>query len=134
MQFFQGYLYALRLKAQKEALLRRWAGCRRWVWNEALAFQRAELEAGRRRPTYGELSARLPILKREHPWLADPPSQALQQTLKDLCEAWDKHRTVAPARPALRLAARVNHCASCRTWSMTPPAAASACRSSALCA
>jgi hypothetical protein len=44
MQFFQGYLYALRLRPQKEALLRRWVGCRRWVWNEALAFQRAELE------------------------------------------------------------------------------------------
>jgi hypothetical protein len=36
MQFFQGYLYALRLKPQKEALLRRWVGCRRWVSNEAL--------------------------------------------------------------------------------------------------
>ena len=48
MQFFQGYFYALRLNPQKEALLRRWVGCRRWVWNEALAFQRAEPGAGRR--------------------------------------------------------------------------------------
>ena len=51
MQFFQGYLCALRLKPQKEALLRRWVGCPRWVWNDALAFQRAGFEAGRRRPT-----------------------------------------------------------------------------------
>ena len=91
MQFFQGYLYALRLKPQKEALLRRWVGCRRWVWNEALAFQRAEMEAGRKRPNYHQLSARLPALKKQHPWLAEPPAQALQQALKDLCEAWDKH-------------------------------------------
>lgn len=102
MQFFQGYLYALRLKPQKEALLRRWVGCRRWVWNEALAFQRSELEACRPRPTYAELSARLPVLKKANPWLADPPAQALQQTLKDLCEAWDKHRTSGAGAPRFK--------------------------------
>lgn len=102
MELFQGYLYALRLRPQKEALLRRWVGCRRWVWNEALAFQRAELEAGRGRPTYAELSARLPVLKRAHPWLADPPAQALQQTLKDLCEAWDKHRISGAGAPRFK--------------------------------
>jgi hypothetical protein len=134
MQFFQGYLYALRLKPQKEALLRRWVGCRRWVWNEALAFQRAELEAGRGRPTYGELSARLPVLKRAHPWLAVPPAQVLQQTLKDLCETWDKSAVPpAPARLASRPAARESHCGSVHDLSMTPPMAASACRSSASC-
>jgi putative transposase len=48
------------------------------------------------------LSARLPILKRTHPWLADPPAQALQQTLKDLCEAWDKHRTSGAGTPRFK--------------------------------
>lgn len=103
MQFFQGYLYALRLKPQKEALLRRWVGCRRWVWNEALAFQRAEIEADRKRPNYHQLSARLPTLKREHPWLAEPPAQALQQALRDLCEAWDKHRTSGAGAPRFKV-------------------------------
>lgn len=102
MQFFQGYLCALRLKPRKEALLRRWVGCRRWVWNKALAFQRAELEAGRRRPTYTELSARLPVLKKANPWLGDPPAQTLQQTLKDLCEAWDKHRRSGARAPRFK--------------------------------
>ena len=85
----QGFQYALRLKAQREALLRRWVGCRRFVFNEALAHQRAEVAAGRKRPGYSALCARLPDLKKLHPWLGEPPAQALQQALKDLCKAWD---------------------------------------------
>lgn len=89
----QGFQYALRLKAQREAVLRRWAGCRRFVFNEALAHQRAEVAAGRKRPGYAALCARLPALKAQHPWLSEPPAQALQQALKDLCAAWDRKYT-----------------------------------------
>jgi len=95
----QGFQYALRLKAKREAVLRRWVGCRRFVFNEALAHQRAEVAAGRQRPGYAALCARLPALKAQHPWLAEPPAQALQQALKDLCRAWDskfKSRFGAP--------------------------------------
>lgn len=86
----QGFQYTLRLKPQKEALLRRWAGCRRFVFNEALGFQKSEIAAGRKRPGYAALCARLPALKKLNPWLAEPPAQALQQALKDLCAAWDR--------------------------------------------
>jgi putative transposase len=89
----QGFQYALRLKPQRESLLRRWVGCRRFVFNEALAHQRAEVDAGRKRPGYAALCARLPELKKLHPWLAEPPAQALQQALKDLCKAWDAKYT-----------------------------------------
>ncbi len=89
----QGFQYALRLKPQREALLRRWVGCRRFVFNEALAHQRAEVDAGRKRPGYAALCARLPGLKTLHPWLCEPPAQALQQALKDLCKAWDAKYT-----------------------------------------
>lgn len=85
----QGFQYALRLKAGREALLRRWVGCRRFVFNEALAHQHAEVAAGRKWPGYAALCARLPALKVTHPWLSEPPAQALQQALKDLCQAWD---------------------------------------------
>ena len=89
----QGFQYALRLKAQREALLRRWVGCRRFVFNEALAHQKAEVAAGRKRPGYAALCARLPELKKLHPWLCEPPAQALQQALKDLCAAWERKYT-----------------------------------------
>jgi putative transposase len=86
----QGFQYAARLRAQREILVRRWLGCRRFVYNEALAFQRVEMEAGRKRPGYEALCARLPHLRRTHSWLAEPPAQALQQGLRDLCEAWKR--------------------------------------------
>jgi putative transposase len=89
----QGYQYALRLKAQREAVLRRWVGCRRFIFNETLAHQRAEVAAGRKRPGYAVLCARLPELKKLHPWLCEPPAQALQQAMKDLCQAWDAKYT-----------------------------------------
>jgi putative transposase len=89
----QGFQYALRLKSSQEALLRRWVGCRRFVFNEALAHQKAEVDAGRKRPGYNALCARLPALKAQHTWLAEPPAQALQQALKDLCKAWDAKYT-----------------------------------------
>ncbi|MEY4952509.1 MAG: hypothetical protein RL299_933 [Pseudomonadota bacterium] len=93
MLILQGFQYALRLKAQREAVLRRWVGCRRFVFNEALAHQRAEVAAGRKRPGYAVLCARLPEVKKLHPWLSEPPAQALQQALKDLCKAWDAKYT-----------------------------------------
>ena len=91
----QGFQYALRLKAQRGAVLRRWVGCRRFVFNEGLAHQREELAAGRKRPGYAALCARLPALKAQHPWLCEPAAQALQQALKDLCKAWDAKYTIA---------------------------------------
>ena len=89
----QGFQYALRLKPLREAVLQRWVGCRRFVFNEGLAHQRAEMVEGRKRPGYTALCARLPALKAERLWLCEPPAQALQQALKDLCKAWDSRYT-----------------------------------------
>lgn len=94
----QGYQYATCLMAHREVVLRRWVGCRCFVFNEALSHRRAEMAAGRQRSGYSALCARLPALKVAHPWLAEPPAEALQQALKDLCKAWD-------ARFAARLGA-----------------------------
>lgn len=77
----QGCQYGLRLKAQKEALLRRWVGYRRFVFNEALAHQKSEVVAGCKRP-----------------WLGEPPAQAL----KDLCKAWDARYTSRTDAPRFR--------------------------------
>jgi hypothetical protein len=38
MLVLQRFQYALRLTAKREVMLRRWAGCRRFVFNEALAL------------------------------------------------------------------------------------------------
>jgi putative transposase len=64
------------------------AGCRRFVWNNGLAAIKAALDAGESRPRYIDLAGALLPLKAVKPFLAeDAPSQALQQTLKDLDKA-----------------------------------------------
>jgi putative transposase len=98
----QGFQYAPRLKASREALVRRWVGCRRFVFNEALAFQCAEIAAGRKRPSYASLCARLPELRNTYAWLAEPPAQALQQALRDLCQAWDRKYTSGFGAPRFK--------------------------------
>lgn len=98
----QGFQYGLRLKAQKEALLRGWVGYRRFVFNEALAHQKSEVAAGRKRPCSAALCARLPALKAQRPWLGEAPAQALQQALNDLCAAWGARYTSRFDAPRFR--------------------------------
>ena len=75
--------------AQRQALERN-AGCRRFIWNWALARkQQYYRENGKSLPT-SVLKAELPILKRTPgmEWLADADSQSLQETLRDLDRAF----------------------------------------------
>jgi putative transposase len=85
----KGFQFAVRLRPEQDARLRQWAGCRRFVYNDALAFQKAELAAGRKRPTYVALSARLTKQKLQFDWLRSAPAQCLQQALKDLDRSWN---------------------------------------------
>lgn len=90
----QGYRYQLRTKGSHERQLRRYVGCCRFVWNKALALVKERIVTGERAPRYVTLANQLPQWKIEHPFLAEAPSQVLQQTLKDLDraigEAFDK--------------------------------------------
>ena len=90
------YLFALKTEPRHEQAFARWAGCRRWLWNhllkqvlEPIAAQRSEEKAQTgqavtRYPSTYDLQKLLPDLKKEHPWLAHPPSHTLQQTAVDL--------------------------------------------------
>lgn len=86
----QGFHYRLREKSSLAAAFRRNTGACRFVWNRALAHQNETSQTTGKLPGYGALCALLPVWKLEFPWLADAPSQVLQQTLKDLMRAWDK--------------------------------------------
>ena len=105
----QGFRYRLREKGAHAVLFRRYTGACRFVWNRALAYQIDQRKATGKLPGYSALCAQLPVWKKEMPWLAEMPSQTLQQTLKDLGEAWSRffenlkkgHRA-APDNLALR--------------------------------
>lgn len=86
----QCFKYRLRPKAGQAALLRRTAGCCRFVWNAALAEQQARHARGEKFAGYVEMAKWLTGWKQdpEREFLKQPPVHALQSTLKDLDNAF----------------------------------------------
>ena len=86
----KAYRFRLEPSSSQRDRLERFAGARRWVWNWALATWKAYYaEHGKSIPVR-ELSAMLTALKEqpETAWLREMDSQALQQTLADLQQAF----------------------------------------------
>lgn len=75
-------------KQQAQALTVQF-GCARWAWNEALAKTQELYRATGKGLNYHAMAVRLPKLKKEHEWLKDADSQALQQSLQNLARAFD---------------------------------------------
>ena len=91
MEQIKGYVYRLKPKAGQVGLLRRIAGCNRFVWNTALALQKRAHSEGQPPIFYVEMSSFLTHWKRDpFPWLYEAPADTLQQTLRDLDGAWKK--------------------------------------------
>jgi putative transposase len=90
MQRLQAFKYVLRPTGQQERQLRRFAGSCRFVYNQALALQKARYEQGEKKLGYAELCKRLTAWRNgaQTPWLAEAPVHPLQQTLKDLERAY----------------------------------------------
>jgi putative transposase len=90
MQRLQAFQYELMPDGETQRQLRRYAGSCRFVYNKALALQKANHEAGEKFIGYVAMAARLPLWKREvgQEWLKDAPSQALQHALKNLDKAY----------------------------------------------
>ena len=93
-----GQVYRIEPSPEQSALLKRYAGMMRFVWNNTLGHIQylwenkvvhKMLEDGREvyYPGFSVLCRRLPVLKDEFPWLKEAPSQALQYTLKSLDKA-----------------------------------------------
>ena len=80
----QTYKFQLKANLSQTRQMRRFAGACRFVFNQALALQKANYEAGNKKLSYADLCAELLTLKLSNPWLGESPSQTLQQSLKDL--------------------------------------------------
>ena len=88
MQRLQAYKYELKPNGEQQRNMRRFAGSCRFVFNKALAMQKENHVAGGKFAGYVGMANLLPGWKTELSWLADAPSQTLQQTLKDLERAY----------------------------------------------
>ena len=80
----QAYKFQLKTNLSQARQMRRFAGACRFVFNQALALQKANYEAGNKKLSYADLCAELLTLKSSNPWLGESPSHTLQQSLKDL--------------------------------------------------
>jgi len=74
----------------QKRLMSRFAGSCRFVYNKALALQKEYYKAKGKKHSYSALCKLLTQWRAsaEMPWLCDSPSQALQQSLKDLERAY----------------------------------------------
>ena len=90
MEILQAYKFQLRPKAGQESLMRRFAGCCRFLWNKALALEKDACEANGKRLGYYELAGKLKVWKKDDDtsFLSEAHSQILQQVLKDLDRAY----------------------------------------------
>ena len=86
----------------KRELLARTVGCCRLVWNLGRAVVERALEERTGIPSAVDLVNRLPAWKTEFPFLAEPPSQVLQQVLRDLRSAYDRFLSKQGGRPRLK--------------------------------
>lgn len=90
MQRFQAFKYELLPNGQQQRQMRRFAGSCRFVFNKALALQKARYEQGEKKLGYAGLCKLLTAWRNspDSAWLADAPVHTLQQTLKDLERAY----------------------------------------------
>lgn len=90
MKLRKAFRFRLRPSTSERQALIRMAGARRFVWNWALAECQAHYREMGKSLSWAELSRRLTLLKRQPKtaWLCEMDSQALQQTLADLRDAY----------------------------------------------
>ncbi len=90
MQRLQAFKFELMPNGEQQRDMRRFAGSCRFVFNKALALQKARYEQGEKKLGYAGLCKLLTGWRNgmETPWLKEAPTHPLQQTLKDLERAY----------------------------------------------
>jgi putative transposase len=97
-----GNRYRLRAKPSQEATLRRFAGCCRWIWNNALARQNQRYAEGEKFANYVEMAKWITDWRKEHAFLKAAPVHALQSTLRDLEDSFLIFFKKAGGRPGFK--------------------------------
>ncbi|MBN3790131.1 RNA-guided endonuclease TnpB family protein [Burkholderia sp. Ac-20353] len=90
MQRLQAFRFELMPTGEQARDMRRFAGACRFVFNKALALQKARYEQGEKKLGYAGLCKQLTGWRNgtETPWLKAAPTHPLQQSLKDLERAY----------------------------------------------
>ena len=104
MQRLQAFRFELRPDGQQERQMRRFAGACRFVYNKALALQKANHEAGGKFIGYVAMAKHLTAWRNssETPWLKEAPVHPLQHALKDLDRAYQNFFAQRAAFPQFK--------------------------------
>ncbi|MDR0478316.1 MAG: transposase [Burkholderiaceae bacterium] len=104
MQRLQAFKFELRPNGEQDRLMRRFAGACRFVFNKALALQKANYEAGGKFIGYVAMAKHLTAWRNgpETPWLKDSPVHPLQHALKDMERAYKNFFAKRAAFPKFR--------------------------------
>ena len=84
----RAYKYRFYPTNEQKRILAQTFGCCRFVYNWGLSTRKTAYFQHGQKLTYDDLSAMLPNLKKEHPWLADVSSVPIQQSLRHLDRAY----------------------------------------------
>lgn len=84
----KSFKYKLRLTKEQESFCDQTAGSCRYVWNKGLALKKELWEKKKQKLSRFDLDKLLTQWKKGLDWLSLPPSQSLQQTNKDLDQAF----------------------------------------------
>ena len=90
MEVRKGYKFKLKISKSKEAILRRYCGCARLIWNKTLDLNLRRLNKKHKIMYYQESNFFLQLWKQseDYNFLKECPSQVLQQKLQDLERAF----------------------------------------------
>lgn len=88
----KAYKFRLRPNSEQEDLMRRFAGCCRFVWNKALALEETNHASGGKYLSFYTMSGMLTKWKKEFEtsFLTESHSQILHQALRDLDKSYKK--------------------------------------------
>ena len=84
---YKAFKYRLKPNKEQEQQLIRWVGASRWIWNWCLETNKTEYNKTKKFIFRYDLKIQLPKLKKEHAWLSELPSQALQNRVLDFSDS-----------------------------------------------
>ena len=104
MSAIRTFRFQLRARSVCEAQLNRYLGMCRWIWNTALAAQKARYTSGERYAGYVEMAHWLTAWRNTQAtaWLAGCPVHAQQQVLRRLDEAYRRFFTKKGRMPRFK--------------------------------
>ncbi|MFB2982176.1 helix-turn-helix domain-containing protein [Microseira sp. BLCC-F43] len=85
---FKAYKYRIYPTPEQKVLLAKAFGCCRWFYNYALDLTSGTYKKTGKGLSRNEIIKLLPSLKQDYEWLAETPSQCLQQVALDLSSAF----------------------------------------------